>query len=107
MITLDAKWLADRGLSDLDSDAKSDLLRSVFSALEIRVGERVAEGLTCEQLAEFEEALEDGETYALDWLESNVPDYQETTAAGARRVGARNYEPGPRSSWLGSAGEAL
>jgi len=87
MITLDAKWLADRGLSDLDNDAKSDLLRSVFSALEMRVGERVAEGLTCEQLAEFEEALDDGEACALEWLESNVPDYQETTAAVLEELG--------------------
>lgn len=87
MITLDAKWLADRGLSDLDNDAKSDLLRSVFSALEMRVGERVAEGLTDEQLAEFEEALDDGEAQALEWLQSNVPDYQETTAAVLEELG--------------------
>ena len=87
MMTLDEKWLADRGLSDLDSDAKVDLLRSVFSALEMRVGERIARGLTDEQLVEFEEALDDGEAQALEWLNSNVPDYQQITATVVEELG--------------------
>ena len=87
MMELDAKWLADRGLSNLDSEAKVDLLRSLFSALEIRVGERIAEGLTYEQLLESEEALDDGEAQALEWLEFNVPGYQQITATVLEELG--------------------
>lgn len=74
MINFDKSWLADRGLENLDPEVEVDLLRYVYEALEIRVGERIAEGMTDEQLREFDDAMDEGDGPALEWLRTNAPD---------------------------------
>lgn len=80
MIHLDEEWLADKGLADLDARVKRDLLRHVYSALEMSLGTRIAEGMSEGQLREFEIALDQGEVQALEWMNANVPNHQQIAA---------------------------
>lgn len=76
MISLDFEWLHGLGLGALSEEDKRSLLRSVYEELETRVGARLAEGMTLEQLLEFEAFMDAGdEQGAKQWLDDNAPDH--------------------------------
>lgn len=76
MFQLDDKFLQDLGLGELPDNQKQAFLEQVYSSLEERVGVQLSEGLSDEQLEEFE-AIIDRNTEKVDaWLVANVPDYQ-------------------------------
>ena len=69
------EFLAEMGLSAMPEDQKQDFLNYVQEELEVRIGERVARGLTEVQLNEFDMITDQAE--AAKWLEINRPDYRE------------------------------
>jgi len=69
------EFLAEMGLSAMPEDQKQDFLNYVQEELEVRIGERVARGLTEVQLNEFDMINDQAE--AAKWLEINRPDYRE------------------------------
>lgn len=69
------EFLAEMGLSAMPEDQKQDFLDYVQEELEVRIGERVARGLTDVQLNEFDMITDQAE--AAKWLEINRPDYRE------------------------------
>ena len=69
------EFLAEMGLSAMPEDQKQDFLDYVQEELEVRIGERVARGLTEVQLNEFDMITDQAE--AAKWLEINRPDYRE------------------------------
>jgi Protein of unknown function (DUF5663) len=78
MIQLDDKWLAQQGILGLSADDAQSLLQHLYSELELRVGMRLSENLTDQQLAEFEEITNRGdEQAAFVWLETNCPNYKD------------------------------
>lgn len=77
MVSLDFEWLDGLGLGALSEEDKRSLLRSVYEELETRVGARLAEGMTLEQLLEFEAFMDAGDQQgAKQWLDDNAPDYK-------------------------------
>ena len=77
MIKIDAGLLQELGLSSLPQTERDDLLKHIYETLEMRVGMRLADQMTNEQLDEFEqyfEAKDDAGAFA--WLESNFPNYK-------------------------------
>ena len=72
------EFLAEMGLSAMPEDQKQDFLDYVQEELEVRIGERVARGLTDVQLNEFDMITDQAE--AAKWLEINRPDYREIVA---------------------------
>ncbi len=78
MLKIDNNLLQDIGLGALPDGEKNSLLKHVYETLEMRVGMRLADQMTNEQLDEFEryfEAKDDAGAFA--WLESNFPNYKD------------------------------
>ncbi len=81
MIKLDDDLLQELGLAALPAHEKNAFLRHIYETLEKRVGTRLAERMTNEQLDEFEVFIEkQDDTGAFGWLESNFPNYKEVVA---------------------------
>lgn len=78
MLKIDNNLLQDIGLAALPDSEKNSLLKHIYETLEMRVGMRLADQMTNEQLDEFEryfEAKDDAGAFA--WLESNFPNYKD------------------------------
>lgn len=76
MFQLDEKFLDDLGLNDLPAEQKQAFLEHVYSQLELRVGTRLSEGLSDEQLAEFESFIDRDMDKVRAWVSQHAADYQ-------------------------------
>lgn len=78
MIKIDAGLLQELGLASLPQQERDDLLKHIYETLEMRVGMRLADKMTNEQLDEFEQYFEaKDDAGAFSWLESNFPNYKD------------------------------
>lgn len=90
MFKLDDNLLRELGLGDLPPQEKNRMLAQIYETLEMRVGMRLAEGMSEDQLNEFEKLMplatdtdeqkRQKEQDALKWLETNFPDYKQVVA---------------------------
>jgi len=81
MFKLDDNLLAELGLGSLPTGEKNKMLSHIYETLEMRVGMKLAEQMSEEQLIEFEEFINaNDEAGALKWLETNFPDYKKVVA---------------------------
>lgn len=81
MFKLDDNLLKELGLGDLPAEEKNRMLAHIYETLEMRVGMKLAERMTNEQLDEFEGFIDkNDEAGALKWLESNFPNYKQVVA---------------------------
>ena len=81
MIRIDDTLLEEIGLIALPKPDRDQLLRQIYETLEMRVGMRLAERMTDQQLDEFERFIDtNDEAGALKWLETNFPDYKQVVA---------------------------
>ncbi len=71
----DEKFLQEMGLSAMPEDQKQAFLNYIQEELEVRIGERISEGLSEVQLNQFDLITDQAE--AAKWLETNRPDYRE------------------------------
>lgn len=82
MFKLDDNLLKELGLGALPAQEKNTMLRHIYETLEMRVGMKLAEQMTNEQLDEFEGFInKNDEAGALKWLETNFPDYKQVVAS--------------------------
>jgi hypothetical protein len=82
MIKLDDNLLQELGLSSLPPEEKKKLLAHIYETLEMRVGMELAKQMSDGQLNEFEQFINrNDEAGALQWLESNFPNYKDVVAA--------------------------
>lgn len=90
MFKLDDNLLRELGLGDLPPQEKNRMLAHIYETLEMRVGMRLAEGMSDQQLDEFEQLMpvdtdspeirQQKEKAALTWLETNFPNYKQVVA---------------------------
>ena len=81
MFKLDNALLEELGLGALPAEEKNRMLGHIYETLEMRVGMKLAEQMTNEQLDEFESYIDkNDEAGALKWLESNFPNYKQVVA---------------------------
>src|SRR3990167_2263076 len=81
MFKLDENLLKELGLGTLPAEEKNRMLAHIYETLEMRVGMKLAEQMTNEQLDEFEGFIDrSDEAGALKWLETNFPDYKQVVA---------------------------
>lgn len=81
MFKLDNALLVEIGLGSLPTDDKNKMLAHIYETLEMRVGMKLAEQMTNEQLDEFEGFINrQDEAGALHWLETNFPNYKDVVA---------------------------
>lgn len=82
MIKLDDNLLQELGLGILPPEEKKKMLAHIYETLEMRVGMELAKQMSDAQLNEFEEFINrNDEAGALQWLETNFPNYKEVVAA--------------------------
>ena len=78
MLKIDNNLLNDLGLGSLPDAEKNSLLKHIYETLEMRVGMRLADQMTNQQLDEFEQYFEaKDDAGAFKWLESNFPNYKD------------------------------
>lgn len=75
MFQLDDKFLADIGLNDLPEEQKKAFLQHIYEELELRVGTRLSDGLSDQQLEEFEKIIDRDQATIDGWLAAHVQDY--------------------------------
>jgi uncharacterized protein DUF5663 len=75
MFQLDDQFLQDVGLNQLPDDQKRPFLEHIYSQLELRVGTRLSEGLSENQMNEFESFIDRNEEKVHAWIQNNTPDY--------------------------------
>ena len=81
MFKLDNAFLEELGLGSLPPVEKNKMLAHIYETLEMRVGMKLAEQMSNEQLDEFESYINrQDEAGALKWLESNFPNYKAVVA---------------------------
>jgi archaellum component FlaC len=81
MFKLDDNLLRELGLGSLPTDEKNKMLGHIYETLEMRVGMKLAEQMSNEQLDEFEAFIDkNDEAGALKWLETNFPNYKQVVA---------------------------
>ena len=77
-IKLDHNLLIELGLGALPDEEKRALLSHIYETLEMRVGMRLADQMSNEQLDEFEKYFEaKDDAGAFQWLETNFPNYKQ------------------------------
>jgi len=80
-LRIDNNLLVELGLASLAAEEKGGFLKHIYETLEMRVGMRLADQMTNEQLDEFEtfyNAKDDAG--AFKWLETNFPNYKDIVA---------------------------
>lgn len=77
MFKLDDKFLEELGLGSLPEEQKKAFLQHIYSELEMRVGERLTEGMSDELLDEFGYFVDMNEEGMKKWFGENLPDYAE------------------------------
>lgn len=81
MFKLDNAFLEELGLGTLPPVEKNKMLAHIYETLEMRVGMKLAEQMSNDQLDEFESYINaQDEAGALKWLESNFPNYKDVVA---------------------------
>lgn len=97
MFKLDNAFLEELGLGVLPPVEKNKMLAHIYETLEMRVGMKLAEKMSNEQLDEFESYInKQDEAGALKWLESNFPDYKKVVAEELEKLKAEISQVAPQ-----------
>jgi predicted RNA-binding Zn ribbon-like protein len=97
MFKLDNNLLEELGLGSLPPEEKNRMLQHIYETLEMRVGMKLAEQMSNEQLDEFEAFIDkNDEAGALKWLESNFPDYKQVVANELEALKAEIKQTAPQ-----------
>jgi hypothetical protein len=97
MLKLDDNFLQEIGLGTLPSDDKKKMLAHIYETLELRVGMKLAENMSNEQLDEFEKLADaNDEAGSLKWLETNVPDYKDVVMSELEKLKAEIRTSAPQ-----------
>jgi len=75
MFQLDDKFLADIGLHELPDEQKQAFLQHIYEELELRVGTRLSDGLSDQQLEQFEKIIDRDQATIDGWVATYAPDY--------------------------------
>lgn len=90
MFKIDNNMLQELGLGALPSQEKNMMLRHIYDTLELRVGMKLAEQMSSQQLDDFEQLMPkqndsaeiktQKEKQAFMWLQENFPNYKQVVA---------------------------
>lgn len=75
MFQLDDKFLEDIGLNQLPEEQKKPFLQHIYDELELRVGTKLSDGMSDEQLTEFESIIDHKNDVVEAWLSKYMPNY--------------------------------
>lgn len=75
MLKLSDSFLHEVGLEGLDEDEKKPFLRHIYQELESRIGLKLSDSMSDQQLAEFDRILDKDQSTISNWLSANSIDY--------------------------------
>lgn len=98
MFKLDDNLLQELGLGGLPVEEKNKMLGHIYETLEMRVGMKLAEQMTNEQLDDFERFIDGDIPYARNFLDGAKPGWQQSAAyqtslQNAQAAAARDNRP--------------
>lgn len=98
MFKLDNNLLEELGLGSLPASEKNKMLAHIYETLEMRVGMKLAESMSNEQLDEFERFIEGDIAYARSFLNEAKPGWEasaeyQNTLERAKEQAAKNNRP--------------
>ena len=97
MFKLDDNLLKELGLGALSTDDKNKMLAHIYETLELRVGMKLAQQMSDEQLDEFEAYVNrNDEAGAVKWLETNFPNYRQVVADELEKLKAEIKASAPQ-----------
>lgn len=97
MIKIDNSLLQEIGLDSLPDVEKDSLLKHIYETLEMRVGMRLADQMSNEQLDEFEQYFEaKDDAGAFKWLETNFPNYKDVVQEEFDKLKAEVHQSAPQ-----------
>lgn len=64
-------------LSQYSEEQQQKIAERIFEQLEGRLGDKIAPTVSDEKFAEFENLIDKGEDNLDDWLDKNVPNYEQ------------------------------
>jgi len=106
MFKLDDNLLHELGLGALPPQEKNAMLKHIYETLEMRVGMRLAEQMSDQQLDEFEQLMpvqgdsvevqKQKETAALHWLETNFPNYKDVVGQELEKLKGEIRQAAPQ-----------
>lgn len=97
MFKLDDALLDELGLGALPIAEKNAMKSHIYETLEMRVGVKLAQQMTNEQLDEFEGFIDrNDEPGALKWLETNFPNYKQVVAEQLEQLKAEIKASAPQ-----------
>ena len=76
MFQLDDNFLKELGLDQLPDEQKKPFLQHIYSELELRVGERLSQGMSDAQLDEFANIIDKAPGAVDEFLAKHAPNYQ-------------------------------
>lgn len=77
MFQLDDNFLKELGLDQLPDEQKKPFLQHIYSELELRVGERLSQGMSDAQLDEFANIIDKTPGAVDEFLAKHAPNYQQ------------------------------
>jgi hypothetical protein len=78
MFQLDDNFLQSVGLGGMPAAQKQAFLQHIYEELELRVGTQLSEGLSDDQLKEFESFMNGDEDKIRGWLQVSLPGYEQS-----------------------------
>jgi hypothetical protein len=97
MLKIDNTLLEEVGLGGLPAAEKNSLLKHIYETLEMRVGIRLADQMTNQQLDEFEQYFEaKDDAGAFKWLETNFPNYKDIVQEEFNKLKAEVGQSAPQ-----------
>ena len=104
MLKIDNSLLEEVGLGALPDAEKNSFLKHIYETLEMRVGIRLADQMTNEQLDEFERYFEaKDDAGAFKWLETNFPNYKDIVQQEFDKLKAEVTQSAPQILAAGQA----
>lgn len=76
MYQLDEKFLDDIGLSGLPEEQRRPFLQHIYEQLEYQVGISLSDGLSDDQLDEFEAIIDHNPEVVTAWLYAKLPEFR-------------------------------
>ena len=75
MFELDDKFFDEIGLGPMPEAEKKSFKEHVQEEIQVRVGERIYDGMTPEKMKEFEDIIDNKPGFVQEWLGQNSPNY--------------------------------
>ena len=76
MFELDEKFFEEIGLNRMPVNEQEEFKKHIQEEIEVRVGERISDGMSPEKLDEFEAIIDENSDFIQNWVLMNVPNYK-------------------------------